>query len=108
QLAGRIPGEAQGGGVEYAGLDVPPILIRLAAVEARAFQLPVPPGDARRDHAEADMRGIEPVVADRRLRRIQAREAVHEGRRAEVRLAWQAAIDEEAPLVAEPDAVARR
>ena len=49
-------------------------------------------------HAEADVGRIEPMVADRRLGRIHDRLAVHEGRRAERRLARQAGVEEDAAL----------
>ena len=49
-------------------------------------------------HAEADVGRIEPVVADRRFGRIQDRLAVHEGRRAERRLAGQPGVEEDAAL----------
>src|SRR5215213_428329 len=39
EFGGRIPGQADGGGIERAGLDVPAVLVRFAAVEAADFDL---------------------------------------------------------------------
>src|SRR3954451_3097632 len=68
QLGKWVPAHPDGGRIERPGLDVPAVLVRLPPVEPRRLDLHLTHGDAGGDDPEADMGGIEPVMADRRLR----------------------------------------
>ena len=97
----RIPRDAHGRRIERPGLDVPAMLVGLACVESARFDLHLVDDQPRGEHAEADVRRIEPVVGDRRFGRIDDRFAVHEGGRPERRLARQAAVHEDAAVPAD-------
>ena len=89
-----IPAGAQRRAVHPRPLDVVAILVRLAPRELRRFEFPAPLHPARRDDAEADVRGVQPVVRDGRFGTHLGRGPVHECRRAECRLAGPARIHE--------------
>src|SRR5512146_1625153 len=62
-----VPGEADRGRIKRPGFDVPAMLVRLAPVEAADLDLHAIEHHPGGDHAEADVRGIEPVMRDRRF-----------------------------------------
>ena len=104
----EVRAESAGVRVEPDGIDPPPLLIRLATVENRAFELPVVPEDAGGEHAEADVRGILPVMAERRDRIVHCRRAVHERHRAECRLAGWSDVRRDADAGRERALIHRR
>src|SRR6185369_11039863 len=77
------------------------MLVWLTAAKGRCLKLPVPGGDASRHDAERNMRGIEPVVANRRLRIITRAAAMHESGGAERRFGDRTAINEKAAACAD-------
>src|SRR5687768_5398852 len=58
--------EPAGERIEDREVEVPPVLVRLAAVEYRRLRLPTRREDAGRDDAVGDVRRVEPVVSRRR------------------------------------------
>ncbi len=84
--------------VQRTGLDIPPVLIRFTPVETADFDPEAIDNNAGRKHSKRNVRGIEPVVADRRFRQIHDRFAMHEGRWAERRFARKTAVEEDAAL----------
>src|SRR6476661_5043834 len=92
QLRRRIPRYPHRCRIERPGFDIPAMLVGFAAVETADLQLDAVEHDPAGDDAEADMRRIEPMVADRRFGRIHDRLAMHEGGRAERGLTRQAAV----------------
>src|SRR5262245_10968466 len=83
ELAGGVPGQAYGRGIQRSCLNIPAVLVRLARIEAADLDLHTVEYKSAREHAKADVRGVEPMVADRCLGRVQDRFAVHEGGRTE-------------------------
>ena len=71
--------EPPGDGVGRSPVEIPPVFVRLAAVEGRALQSDAaapPPG---RDHVARDVGGVEPMVREGRRRVLARGGAVHEG-----------------------------
>ena len=83
-------------------------MIGLAAAELRGFDLPIAVHIARGHDAESDVRGIKPMVRDRRLGRIHRRHAVHERGRAKGRLAGKPRINKQGLACVEPMRVGGR
>src|SRR5207248_8039482 len=76
--------------VQRVEVEVPAVVVGLAAVEPRRFQFHLPRVKRGGSDAEADVRGILPVMRQRRKRVAVGGRAVHEGRRPERRLAdWR-------------------
>src|SRR5439155_26152192 len=96
----RVEGEPERVRIELRRFDVVPILIRLAPPERRGFDLDPIGDEPRGDDAEGDVARIQPAGSDRSLGEAHAREPVHEGRRAEGRLAGQAGVNEERAVTA--------
>src|SRR5690606_17106956 len=86
----RVPAEPHRIGVDAAALEVPAMLVGLATAESRYLDLEVVDDESRGQHAIRDVRAVEPMVADRTVRKLHAREPVHEGRWADRGLARQA------------------
>ena len=95
-------------GIELAGLDVVPILVGLTAAKHRSLDLYVVVHVSQRDYAISNVRGVEPVMRDRRFRVVLAREAVHERRRAERGLTRQRDIREDRAALGKRMAVGSR
>src|SRR6266540_1467668 len=112
QLQGPVRGgivrKAQRSRVEPAGFDVVAVLVRLAPAKRRAFDLQVAEDVAERHDSVGDVRGVEPVVRDRRFRIVLAGKPVHESRRSQRRLTGKADIREYRAAVRKRAAVARR
>src|SRR6266478_5372618 len=89
-----IPAETQRRAVKACRIEVEAKLIRLAACESRCFEFPITFDKAKRDDAERDVRGIEPVMRDRCARVVFTGRTMHEGGRSERRLTGIAEIDE--------------
>src|SRR5579884_1685934 len=67
-LCSGIDGETPRIGIESAKIDIGAVLVRLATVEHRPFELPGAREEAGGDDAERDVRGILPVMRERRQR----------------------------------------
>ena len=83
----RIDREPNPVGVERVEVEVVPILVRLPAVEQRAFELHVLGEHSGREHSIGDVGGVGPVVGQRREGIVQGRRPVHVGHGADPRLA---------------------
>lgn len=75
-----VHGDAAGPRVGYPQVEVPPVLVGLAAVEPGALDLDVAGVDPGRDDAEADVAGVEPVVRDGPQRVVEGAQPVRERR----------------------------
>src|SRR6266850_2624983 len=91
----RVVRKTHRSGIELAGLDVVAILVGLTAAKHRSLDLHVVVHVSQRHYAVSYVRGVEPVMRDRRFRAVLAREAVHERRRAERGLTRQPDIRED-------------
>ncbi len=107
-VGGRIEAQTAGPGVQSKGIEVPAVLVRLAAIEHRALDLPGAMDEAGGDHPEGDVGGIQPMMGDRRGRIVHPREAVHEGDGPQRRLARIAGIEEHRRRPADRKAVGAR
>jgi hypothetical protein len=95
ERAGRIPGHTRSRRIQRPRLDVVAELIGLAPAKPRHFEFPVGAHESSRDYAIHDVRGVQPVVRDRRFRAVHDRKPVHEGRRTKCGLARQSGVDEQ-------------
>src|SRR5438876_9125108 len=89
----QVGRESSGVRVEADAIESPSLLVRLATVEGRSLQFPVPSKEAGGQDAETDMRGVLPVVRQRRGQIVHGRRSVHEGDGTECRLARRRGID---------------
>src|SRR5437764_87985 len=94
--------------VPWMGLEVVTILVRLSAVEDRAFHLEPAIGEARRENAKTDVSGILKVMRQRRRWILRGRSAMHECSWPKRRLARIAKISEPGSAFAQRDRVLRR
>src|SRR2546423_15002042 len=92
-------GESSGIGIQSQAIESPPFLIRLAAVESGPLQFPVSPENACSENAETDMRGVLPMVRQRRVKVVHRRWPVHERDRAERRLTGRRGVEHDAGVV---------
>src|SRR5258708_39011278 len=81
-ILGRIPAHSPGTGIQSQRIEIPALLVGLSAVEDRSFDFPTAVDDSARYDAVGDVRGVQPVMTDRRLGTLHARESMHESRRA--------------------------
>ena len=82
------------------------MLVGLAPIEAADLEFEAIVDEPGGEHTEGNVRRIQPVMADRRFGRVHYGLAMHEGRRAERRLAGQASIEKQAALP--PDVLGNR
>jgi len=101
EARGRQEPGATRHGVERAEVQVLAPFVRFAAVERGRFDLPPRAVDARGDHAERHVRGIEPVMRDWRDRVRHRRDPMRIGDRSERRLGRRSA--EQLPPRAAPE-----
>ena len=94
--------------IERTEIEVPAVLVGLAAVEGGHLHLPATIVDASRDEPERDVRRIEPVVRDRRNRIQHRRHAMRESDRAERWFPCESAINLPAQRTAQRPIVVRR
>ena len=103
-----VPRCAHRPAVEARLLDIPALLVRLAPGEDRSFELELACRHSRRCDAIGDVRRIEPVMRDRRLRIVARATAMHKRARPQRRLADRTAVEEQAGVLADIDVDARR
>ncbi len=94
------PAHAAGPGIEARLVDVESILVRLLAAKDRVLEREVSDLDAGAQDAGCDVRRVEEMVRERRLRIVTRRGAVHERRRPERRRADEIRADEIAAAIA--------
>src|SRR5437667_12043604 len=97
----RVPGDAAAVGIESWLIEIVAVFVRLTAGENAAFDFQVAPNNPARGDTERNMCGILPVVAERRVRIIHRRRAMHESGRSERRFAWITKIQIRAQTVFE-------
>src|SRR5436190_7951893 len=93
---GRSEPYPPGDRVERAEIEVPAVLVRLAAVEHRALDGPRTTIDCRGDDAERNVRRIEDMMREGGERILSGRRTMHESHRPERGLAREPAGNREA------------
>src|SRR5260221_3375277 len=73
-----IDGQPAGIRIEAHRIDVPPMLIRLSAIEDRPFELPLLAEHTRSDDTKRNVRGVLPVMSQWSGRDIHRRRTMHE------------------------------
>src|SRR5262249_40384718 len=101
QVSRRIPGEAATVRIETRPVEVVTVFIRFASSEDAAFDFYIAPLQTASGHAERDMRGILPVMADRCIWIVHCTRSMHECGWAERRFTWITEIDVRAEIVLE-------
>src|SRR4051812_47305188 len=79
--------------IEPNGVEVPTVLIRLSAVECRAFELPGVSEQPGGEHTKTHVRGILPVMTDRSGWVVHRGGAMHKGYRAESGLTGRGRVE---------------
>src|SRR6266403_500517 len=104
----RLERQANRSRVPWMGLEVVTILIRLSAVEDRAFDFEPAVSEAGSEYSKTNVRGILQVMRKRSRWILRCRSAVHEGRRSQRRLARIAKVREPGSTFAERYCILRR
>src|SRR6266496_2876898 len=104
----RHEAEPRGSRVPWMRVKIVTVLVRLATIENRTFQLEPAIRESRSEHAKADVRRILQVMRESRRRIFRSRHPMHEGHRAQRRLTRITKICEPGSALAQRQRVLRR